>query len=183
MKKNIKTTEKRGVFGSSDLLGVNEFGNRINSLRNLFLACVVICLCDCESRCCGNQPLEIRSPVTKISRDTGRSVSEVWNLVLVEGGKHTRLVESVCRFGTQLNHERPKLSFPISESALSLATGSELVGNESSRQSANDAGGYEPSNLKIWIKVAQEVGKVIVCGLLGGVIGAFIYVRLLTPNM
>ena len=162
------------------MLGVNESDNRIKCLQNLLLACLwIVCLCASETGGRGNQLLELHPPLAVIARNSSGCVSEVRNFILVELDERARRVMPVCRFGAQLVHEGTKLAHPVTATALSLAAQRELVSSKSAGQRSDDAGRDKPRNLKVWVEVAQAMLE----GIVGGPIGALIYMRLLTPNL
>jgi hypothetical protein len=58
----------------------------------------------------------------------------------------------------------------------------EVMIAQGSSQSTNDGSHAKSGNVNIWIEVAHQLFQVFACGVAGGLIGALIIHRLMTPN-
>jgi hypothetical protein len=167
--------------------GLNNLDNRINGINNLLLACVICCLCACESRCYGNQSVELNSPVaSKIIGDCVGCVPQIGNLVLVEIRECIGWMMPVCCLRSELNQESAKITppgrsrivrrlLPQPHVSLPLAVFGQIMTGDSNSKPSDNAGSDVTDNL------TEIYGHI-----LSGVAGAITYIiamRVMRPNV
>jgi hypothetical protein len=173
-KNSKRQTEGVTRVGSSGLLGIRNISYQCLNRLWRILPCVWL-LCTGSGQCesSTHQNIEL-SRVSEIGAYRSGSPLQfgsdvfLWRPLTPNGGEPP-------------TEKRQKTSLALTDSSRPLSADSQLVGDQRPGQCTANAGGNKPSNLQIWIDVAQQLVESMICGSLGGIIGALIYWRLM-PN-
>ena len=98
-----------------------------------------------------------------------RAVEQCRNLV-----KGLVIIVSHINFLAPSAHENQKVSLPGSPARIALASGGQLMSDKRARNRAANTGSDQSGSLQVWIEIVQRT-MAIICGSLGGIIGALIY--------
>lgn len=80
-------------------------------------------------------------------------------------------------------HKNQEISLTCCSAGCLISADGEIVSGNRGNQASNNTSGDESGNVNVWVCLAQYMVKIIVCGAIGGLIAASIYLwRVQPPN-